>query len=201
MTTINGKACVVNGAPVDKVFSNGRQVYGRNIVLNTANFDSHWSIPSQATIVDGYDGHKAIHVDATGLTSEYVNVQQPVYNADVQLIKSGEWYTMSFYAKGTGYIRTYMHPNVIDKSAGSYEDGVFSANVYPNGAHDWALTDKYVRHSLSFKTLTPLSPTTNTGNMLFRSKAGNSAYASLPKLEQGISATPWTPAPEDVMDL
>ncbi|MCG0721965.1 hypothetical protein IMAU70042_00121 [Lactiplantibacillus plantarum] len=30
MPTINGRACVVNGVPVDKVFSNGRQVYGRN---------------------------------------------------------------------------------------------------------------------------------------------------------------------------
>lgn len=31
MTTINGRACVVNGKPVDKVFSNGVQVYGRNL--------------------------------------------------------------------------------------------------------------------------------------------------------------------------
>ena len=31
MTTINGKACVVNGTPADKVFSNGKQVYGRNL--------------------------------------------------------------------------------------------------------------------------------------------------------------------------
>lgn len=30
MSTINGKACVVNGTPVDKVFSDGKQVYGRN---------------------------------------------------------------------------------------------------------------------------------------------------------------------------
>jgi len=36
MTTINGKVCVVNGTPVDKVFSNGKQVYGRNLALGTA---------------------------------------------------------------------------------------------------------------------------------------------------------------------
>ena len=35
MPTINGKACVVNGTPVDKVFSNGRQVYGRNLLANS----------------------------------------------------------------------------------------------------------------------------------------------------------------------
>ena len=37
MTTINGKACIVNGTPVDKVFSNGRQVYGRNLLTGTSN--------------------------------------------------------------------------------------------------------------------------------------------------------------------
>ena len=37
MPIINDRACVVNGAPVDKVFSNGRQVYGRNLVTGTSN--------------------------------------------------------------------------------------------------------------------------------------------------------------------
>lgn len=37
MPTINGKACVINGTPVDKVFSNGNQVYGRNLVIGTSN--------------------------------------------------------------------------------------------------------------------------------------------------------------------
>lgn len=36
MPTINGRACIVNGTPVDKVFSDGRQVYGRNLALGTA---------------------------------------------------------------------------------------------------------------------------------------------------------------------
>lgn len=37
MPTINGRACVVNGKQVDKVFSDGRQVYGRNLVTGTSN--------------------------------------------------------------------------------------------------------------------------------------------------------------------
>ena len=36
MPTINGKVCIVNGTPVDKVFSNGRQVYGRNMLTGTS---------------------------------------------------------------------------------------------------------------------------------------------------------------------
>ena len=35
MPTINGKVCVVDGVPVDKVFSNGKQVYGRNLIVRS----------------------------------------------------------------------------------------------------------------------------------------------------------------------
>ena len=35
MATINGKALVKDGKAVDKVFSNGRQVYGRNLLKGT----------------------------------------------------------------------------------------------------------------------------------------------------------------------
>ena len=41
MPTINGRACVVNGTPVDKVFSNGKQVYGRNLLTGTSNVQDY----------------------------------------------------------------------------------------------------------------------------------------------------------------
>lgn len=200
MSTINGNVCVVNGKAVDAVYQSGVKVYGRNLI-RSSEFDRYWSFSSQTTIVDGYDGHKAIHVDATDLTSGYVDVQQPIYDNDVQLIKPGEWYTMSFDAKGTGFIRTYIYPSVVDPSAGEYVDGVFGGRATEDGVHDWTLTDEYVRHLWTFKTKTPLSPTTNEGNMLFRSTNGNSTYTSLPKLEKGKIATPHSPAPEDVMQF
>lgn len=49
MTTINRKVCVVNGTPVDKVFSNGRQVYGRNIAQRTSSEDQSFGDASQTT--------------------------------------------------------------------------------------------------------------------------------------------------------
>lgn len=36
MSTINGNVCVVDGVAVDKVFSNGKQVYGRNLFMGTS---------------------------------------------------------------------------------------------------------------------------------------------------------------------
>jgi len=41
MSTINGRACVVNGTPVDKVFNDGKQVYGRNMLTGTSNVQDY----------------------------------------------------------------------------------------------------------------------------------------------------------------
>ncbi|WP_421429910.1 hypothetical protein [Lactiplantibacillus plantarum] len=55
MPTINSRACVVNGTPVDKVFSNGNQVYGRNLLKGTSNLQdytlsgAHWQSGSQSS--------------------------------------------------------------------------------------------------------------------------------------------------------
>lgn len=61
MTTINGKACVVNGTPVDKVFSNGKQIYGRNLLTGTGqpisitgtNTANQWTY--NYSLVNGYN--------------------------------------------------------------------------------------------------------------------------------------------------
>ena len=43
MPTINGKACVINGAPVDKAFINGKQVYGRNLLVGTSSLEQSYT--------------------------------------------------------------------------------------------------------------------------------------------------------------
>ena len=60
MPTINGRACVVNGTPVDKVFSNGRQVYGRNFVIK-----SHVSA-SNTTFIDNSPIRMELSEDLSG---------------------------------------------------------------------------------------------------------------------------------------
>jgi hypothetical protein len=74
MPTINGKACVVNGTPVDKVFSDSKQVYGRNL----------W-IRSKA--VSGFLGNgNIIAPDAENLVSDFISVdtnQTYIYSTDV----------------------------------------------------------------------------------------------------------------------
>ena len=54
MPTINGRACVVNGVPVDKVFSNGKQVYGRNLLIGSTDNVVHCDSVSGYTVWQSY---------------------------------------------------------------------------------------------------------------------------------------------------
>ena len=54
MSTINGRACVVNGTPVDKVFSNGKQVYGRNLLIGSTDNVVHYATVSGFTVWQSY---------------------------------------------------------------------------------------------------------------------------------------------------
>ena len=88
MPTINGKACVANGTPVDKVFSNGKQVYGRNL----------W-IRSKA--VSGYWGNGNIkEPDAENLVSDFISVdanQTYIYSTDVVVTLTNKLATWDAY--------------------------------------------------------------------------------------------------------
>jgi len=63
MPTINGKACVANGVAVDKVFSNGKQVYSRNLLTGTSGilqtvtnaYDWNANLPEYTLVVTTID--------------------------------------------------------------------------------------------------------------------------------------------------
>ena len=91
MSTINGNVCVVNGTPVDKVFSNGKQVYGRNLI--SGSYDSSWGYADSNGTVEKVtmdSGEVALHVIGNGGGFWY----HPV-------LSSGK-YTISLEVKGTG---------------------------------------------------------------------------------------------------
>ena len=73
MTTINGRACIVNGTPVDKVFSNGRQVYGRNLYTDTKNFDNLASWYASSHWIKTTDTYKGLAVMQTTPQNQNMN--------------------------------------------------------------------------------------------------------------------------------
>ena len=81
MPTINGRVCVVNGTPVDKVFSNGRQVYGRNLLRN-----SRGKFQPNSSKIDNY-----LIYDLMGVSVYMTQGQQYTVHADASsgLVWSG----------------------------------------------------------------------------------------------------------------
>lgn len=186
MPTINDRACVVNGTPVDKVFSNGRQVYGRNLLTNTGDLSDNWYL-GPGFVVDTSRKPAVLHYPMKTITSSTSPITNQILNEG--LLQPSTTYTASFYAKGTGTFIFYCYPNV------------------SNGAADTRtlvkLTSDYELYTITFTTLPSIS---GRKNFLLRqdySPVSNDqntveVYAYGFKLENNSVATPWTPAPEDI---
>ena len=105
--------------------------------------------------------------------------------------KPSTTYTFSFFAKGKGTVNTFVHPSLIDISSNnSYVDGKLT-KLYGNGEYDWTLTNEWVRHTYTFTTKSSI---TEDQYVIFRLITGNSADICVPKVEEGLTATPWLPS-------
>lgn len=194
MSTINGRACVANGTPVDKVFSDGRQVYGRNYILNTAD-DS----PEMPTL----GGSHNISGTYTR-TSNYVQIVAPAsgefyyrFNAPVtdnmQGLVAGETYVISGEAgvsAGALEFRAQYHNGTVwhdfKNSIVILMNGVGSGGPLQKFQTTFTIPPNAVGIYISLQCLD------YTGNLTWM------RFRRI-KLEQGSVATPRTPAPEDVM--
>jgi hypothetical protein len=184
MATINGKALVRDGKPLDRVYSNGRLVYGRNLLLGTINWvgdSTRWA--KRGTVTDNSGTYREMIVaSSAGAWTSPIYMMQ---NAGI--LQVGKTYTFSTYVRNTSDTDTNVAPY--------YEPGV----VVPTGtttslpAHtDW------FRVSITFQCIK--DPTTSTLGLRWEGQNaltnGQIQFAGY-KLEEGNQATDWTPAPED----
>lgn len=171
MPTINGRACVVNGTPVDKVFSNGKQVYGRNLIPNS-------STPQVFKRPED--------------NPNYPNwVGRPIYKG----LKSNETYAFS----------ALVTAETTNKSAEQWGIRIFQMN----GNHE-AIAKTLDANTGKRQPLTFTTPDDGISYDIWI-YAGAMGQPYTPKdlkvivtvsdykLETGSVATPWTPAPEDVI--
>ncbi|MEN8552099.1 hypothetical protein [Lactiplantibacillus plantarum] len=203
MADITHGTWINNGKAVDKVFSDGRQVYGRNLLLDTGFNDlpTYW-ISYAGTVSGTFNGHNVIYYDATTITDGFREVlQQRIYDPSLTTnrVLPSSWYTLSFYAKGVGKLTTYVYPSFVEVSANSYTDGVALGRAHADGSTYWDLTDDWVRHTYTFKSRSSFS-TTDVQNVLFRAFKGNTVYITMPKFEAGTTATDYSLAPEDILN-
>ena len=117
------------------------------------------------------------------------------FNLEKGRLEPSTTYTFSFYLKGKGTVKTYIHPSLIDTSSNkAFADG---SAITPkvDGQYTWTLTNEWVRHTYTF---TSKSSITEDQHVLFRLPTGSSVDICLPKLEKGSTATPWMPSFSEV---
>jgi hypothetical protein len=170
MPTINGRACVVNGTPVDKVFSNGRQVYGRNLAIGTGqllsiagtNAANQWAY--NYSLVNGYN--------VSSLASAF-----------------GTQYTFSFDWSVSG-----SSPSGKFKAQFNDDPWYLGRQVTVSSSN----TSGHISYTFSLSSVS--TDNKNVATLLgFRLDNFVGTFTAFNvKLEKGSVATPWTPAPEDV---
>lgn len=112
-------------------------------------------------------------------------------------IMSGQWYTLSFYARGSGNLNTYVYDYggriLSDASADMpLADGVKETAFKNDGSHTWELTAEWVRHIYTFRVRT--DGTYSSPILLFRATIGTSGdfiAINQVKLEVGKTASDW----------
>lgn len=112
-------------------------------------------------------------------------------------IMSGQWYTLSFYARGSGSINTFVYDYggrvLSDASADMpMADGVKETTFDNSGSHTWQLTAEWVRHIYTFRVRTDGSYASPL--LLFRATIGTSGdfiAINQVKLEVGKTASDW----------
>lgn len=112
-------------------------------------------------------------------------------------IMSGQWYTLSFYARGSGSLNTYVYDYggrvLSDASADMpLADGVKETAFNNDGSHTWELTAEWVRHIYTFRVR--LDGSYASPLLLFRATIGTSGdfiAINQVKLEMGKNASDW----------
>lgn len=199
LTTTETSLSVLDGKIESKVTQTeidnaiaGIDIGGRNLLTKTKTLDTTGVAEK---LDETYLGFTVGHYDATSLgTSSYKDVLSgwiPTKEPE-----AGGQYVLSFYAKGSGQIRTHFY-------GGSYktilsENSSNNTNTASDGFSIFNLTSEWKKYWVRY-TLESSNTLSTTGNktVLFRVYGGNEVYVCGVKLEKGNKPTDWSPAPED----
>jgi len=190
MPTINGKACVANSVPVDKVFSNGKQVYDRNLLPVTNQGLTNWTFGSgSGGQFVRYDFDVPNGQGITVITTiAYTNYFWIGYKLNYEVLKKNTDYVLSFWAKSTDIDRdlnVHFSSGDASKSSANFGTVILKAGVATKVVLKATTND--VEFSGQYLYL-------NQFNML-----GGIDIWDLKLVEGTNTLDEWTPAPEDVM--
>ena len=172
MAIINGKALVKDGKPLDRVYSNGQLVYGRNLLNGTKDFSGTWTnLGSNKWVTDGTYKNLVVKKRTAQWQGLYKTFTAP---------KDGI-YTFSAYIKASGTTTTIIRHRIVN--------GVAQTDFNIGSNFDWRIDTVTVSLKTGQTAFFRYEISTNNADAILWT-AGH-------KWEQGSTATTWTPAPED----
>lgn len=195
MADITHGTWIKDGKAVDKVFSNGRQVYGRNMLINTSSSatNGYTMIPGAGTNITGVYSRTDSYEQVIASPSFNELFYRPMVPDPKKLygLIPGETYTLSGSASHTtGELKFRAGYGVNGNWSGTditdLEIAVSDGSVFTPFSHTFTIP---VGASGAYISLQNYD---YTAGGLFRFKNV--------KLEKGSVATPWTRAPEDILN-
>lgn len=164
-------------------------VGGRNFLLGTKEWlagKGYGALSSET-----YKGFRVLYKDNSAGTT-YVDIATWTNTVD---IKANTYYTLSFYAKGSGNFDSYLYGG----SGGTVASGVSSegtSTAASDGAIRHKLTSDWKYYWITWKTSSTASGLKNCISM--RVIAGSKGYICGCKLEESNVPSDWSPSPDDV---
>ena len=202
MAIINGKALVKDGNPLDKVYSNGKLVYGRNLLSNSLFTNPIKTTPDSGNAFYGPQSNVVGSEYVPSTSSRDLTISQ-LYVAGLGLPIG--MYTSSIMISNNSETVATVNILMIQGTADTDIQPIVNGNPTP-----WwftlfgnpAVTINIPANSTAMYTFTfKAKSTNNIGSgrdqfIVFRETTANPITRySKPKLEKGSTATPWTAAP------
>lgn len=185
MADITHGTWIKDGKAVDKVFSNGKQVYGRNLIHDTSFkqglWKTAWNNPSFEVTNEG------------NIKLSISDPYQSGIGTPLEPVEMLNQYTLTLKIRGHGPFEPYIMYN-----------GITNLSLYNDLGVAYPIIDSATEFLEIKYTFTPVNrDVTKQGvfAVLTSNAVGNwlEIKKDSLKLEAGNVATPWTPAPEDVL--
>ena len=174
----------IGSAKVDNI-----QIGGKNLLTGTKDFTG-WGVPGTATLDETYNGVTVYKNSYIGGSGGFKDLAK--YNTITPEPKTE--YTLSFWAKGTGDIKSFFYPDTVKNGVGSQGQKTTASD----GRISTKLSSDWERYWITWTTTDSVEGIKSIIPCRMEGSADITAYICGVKLEIGNKATDWTPAPEDI---
>lgn len=162
-------------------------VGGTNLIRETKYLDTDYCYVNGTRTKNGYQSFTYAYKYKYSSDGDYVDV---LGWSEKLTLEPNTWYTLSFYAKGSGQIKSFLYPNAVVSGYNSSNNTTTGSD----GMIETNYTTSWKRYWITWKTASSVS---GSKSLLVARLYSGYVYIAAPKFEKGTMATDWSPHPED----